>query len=476
MFNKEEFRENALTIIDWIAEYLSTVEKLPVRSKLEYGEIKSRLPETPPQARENIDTIFRDFNSILLDGITHWQSPGFHAYFPANNSPPSILAEFITAALGVQGMKWITSPAATELEEVVMEWLRKMIHLPEGFTGVIQDTASVSTLCAILAAREKITQYTFNEEGTYKGKLTVYCSAEAHSSIEKAVRIAGLGSNSLRKIKVDRLFRMLPEELESAIVHDREKGFLPACIVSALGTTGTCAIDPIQEIGILATKYGIWHHIDAAYAGTALILPEFKKSVPGIELADSFVFNPHKWMFTNFDCSALFVKDSEHLQNTFRLVPSYLQNRSDDHVNDYSNWGIQLGRRFRSLKLWFVIRYYGWQGLQEMVNEHIRLASIFEEGINKSELFELVVPRTLTVVVFRFVPPDQQDQFDLNVLNEKLLENINKTGEIFLSHTLAGDKFVLRFVCSQTYVEQKHVEKAVKVITESASILLNQLQ
>ncbi len=475
MFNKEEFTEHGHAIIDWIAEYLSDVEKFPVCSQLNYGEVKGRIPKSPPQSAEKPDAIFSDFQTKLMDGITHWQSPGFHAYFSANNSTPSILAEFITAALGVQGMKWITSPAATELEEVVMDWIRQMIQLPDHFTGVIQDTASVSTLCAILAAREKASGMQYNRKGTYENRLTIYCSSEAHSSIEKAVRIAGLGSSNLRKIRVDRLFRMIPEELEALIEKDKQDGFIPACIISALGTTGTCTIDPIQEIGEIAKKYRVWHHIDAAFAGTALILPEFRNTVSGIEGADSFVFNPHKWMFTNFDCSAFFVKDKEHLQNTFQLVPAYLQNKNDDHVTDYSNFGIQLGRRFRSLKLWYVIRYYGLQGLQEKIREHIRLAALFEEEVRRSELFELLVPRNLSVVVFRLNPEVKDKSFDLNVLNEKLLESINKTGKIYLSHTLAGDKFALRFVCSQTHVEEKHVHNALQVIHASATNLMNQL-
>lgn len=475
MFNKEEFKESSEVVINWIADYLSTVEKLPVRSQLNYGEIKKRMPDKPPPESEQLEVIFSDFQSNLFDGITHWQSPGFNAYFSANNSTPSILAEFITAALGIQGMKWITSPAATELEEVVMDWLRQMMGFPEEFTGVIQDTASVSNLCAILAARERATGFEFNESGPGNNKLLVYCSSEAHSSIEKAVRIAGIGSRNLRKINVDSEFRMLSGELEEKIQDDIKKGYIPACIVSAVGTTGTCAIDPVGEISSIAKKYNTWHHIDAAYAGTALILPEFRDDVKGLDLADSFVFNPHKWMFTNFDCSALFVRDKVHLQNTFRLVPVYLRNKNDTEVNDFSNWGIQLGRRFRSLKLWFVIRYYGTKGLQAMVREHIRLASLFEEKIQNSEQFQLLVPRTLSVVVFRFFKPNETKAYDLNVFNEKLLENINRTGEIYLSHTLVDDKFAIRFVCSQTHVEERHIDKAFEVIDSVANELLNHL-
>lgn len=303
MINIDEFRQNGHRLVDWISDYFTSVEKFPVRSQLKYGDVKKLLPEEAPFDPEPIEEIFKDFNDKILPGITHWQSPKFFAYFPANNSLPSVLAEFLTAALGVQGMKWVTSPAATELEEVVTEWLRKMIGLPEVFLGVIVDTASVATLCAILAAREKISGLKANIDGMAANKLCVYCSSEAHSSIEKAVRIAGLGSKNLRKIQVDDECRMIPDKLLEAIKKDIINGYTPACIIAAFGTTGTSALDPLDSIGKIARDYNIWFHIDAAFAGTALILPEFRETIHGLELADSFVFNPHKWMFTNFDCS-----------------------------------------------------------------------------------------------------------------------------------------------------------------------------
>ncbi|MBA7550276.1 Tryptophan decarboxylase [subsurface metagenome] len=369
-------------------------------------------------------------------------------------------------------MKWITSPAATELEEVVTDWLRQMIGLPADFKGVIQDTASVATLCAILAAREKITGYLSNTEGLFAEKLRVYCSSEAHSSIEKAVRIAGIGSDNLVKIKVDNECKMLAEELEQAIIEDRKNGFKPACIVGALGTTGTCATDPIREISDIAGKQGVWFHIDAAFAGTALILPEFRKQTQGIEKADSIVLNPHKWMFTNFDCSTFFVRDEKHLQHTFRLVPGYLHTSNDDKVNDYSNWGIQLGRRFRALKLWFVIRNFGVKGLQEKIRAHIRLAEYFAEKVAGSELFELVVPRNLAVVCFRVSPESVKDIQEINELNAELLERINKSGKAYMSHTVVNRKFTLRFVCAQTNTEKKYVDEALDIIFSLAKELI----
>lgn len=459
MIDIEEFRNKAHEFVDWIADYYAHVEKYPVRSQVNYGDIRKSLPVNPPEVSESINNIFNDFKEKILPGITHWQSPNYYAYFPSNASMPSVLAEFLTAAMGVQGMKWVTSPAATELEEVVMEWLRQMIGLSESFSGVILDTASVSTLCAILAAREKMSKNKANMEGI-RNKYVVYCSSEAHSSIEKAVRIAGIGSENLRKIAVDELCRMNASELHKQIKDDLQNGFIPTCIVGALGTTGTGSIDPLEEIGKIASEYKIWFHVDAAFAGTALILPEFRSTIKDLELADSFVFNPHKWMFTNFDCSAFFVKDKEHLQDTFRLVPSYLQTQTNTDANDYSNWGITLGRRFRSLKLWFVIRNFGVTGLQSKVRGHIELAKLFEERIAKEINFEMILPRNLTVVCFRYKPSGISDETEINRLNAELLEKINSSGKLYLSHTIINGKYVIRFVCAQTNTQVQHVQNA----------------
>jgi aromatic-L-amino-acid/L-tryptophan decarboxylase len=463
MIEIEDFRRQAHDFVDWIADYYLNVEKYPVRSQVDYGQIRKSLPDSPPEQSESITKIFSDFKNIILPGITHWQSPNYFAYFPANSSMPSLLAEFLTAAMGVQGMKWVTSPAATELEEVVTEWLRQMIGLPQQFSGVILDAASVATLCAILAARERTSKNKANREGIQE-QYIIYCSSEAHSSIEKAVRIAGLGSNNLRKIAVDQNCRMKVEELRKVIENDLRSGYIPTCIVGALGTTGTCSIDPIEQIGKLASEYKIWFHIDAAFAGTALILREFRTTIKGLELADSFVFNPHKWMFTNFDCSAFFVKDKEHLQDTFRLVPSYLQTQTNTGANDYSNWGIHLGRRFRALKLWFVIRNFGLSGLQEKVREHIQLARYFEEKIIEGGKFELILPRNLAVVCFRYRPESNNNEEELNKLNALLLEKINASGKLYMSHTMVGNIFTLRFVCAQTNTTRNHVQKALENI------------
>jgi aromatic-L-amino-acid decarboxylase len=471
MFNKEEFRTNAIEFVNWMTEYLSDVEKYPVRAQTSYGEIRKRFPAVPPDEGESLEAIFYDFKHIIIPGITHWQSPKYFAYFPANSSPPSVLAEMLTATLAVQGMKWITSPAATELEELVTEWLRLMLGLPDEFTGVIQDTASVATLCAILAAREKATRLNSNQKGIGNEILRVYCSTEAHSSIEKAVRIAGLGSDNLVKIEVNSQGQLIPEILEACILDDIKMAYKPVCIVAALGTTGVCALDPIDEMGKIANKYNAWFHVDAAFAGTALLLPEFRNRVHGLQRADSFVFNPHKWMFTNFDCSVFFVKDKKHLQDTFRLVPGYLQTEDDREVNDYSNWGIQLGRRFRALKLWFVIRNFGVVTLQNKLREHISLASYFEERIRKYPEFDIVVPRILSVVCFRFIGSGNTSQSDLDSLNSDLLELINSSGRIFISHTIFNGNYILRFVCAQTYTEKHHVDEALDVILHYAQVI-----
>jgi aromatic-L-amino-acid decarboxylase len=366
-------------------------------------------------------------------------------------------------------MKWITSPSATELEKVVMRWLQQMIGLPENFKGVIMDTASVSTLCAVLAAREKISNYRINDSGFENKVLRYYCSSEAHSSIEKAVRIAGIGSKNLVKIPVDRKLRMIPERLSEQIEKDKAAGYIPTFVVGALGTTGTGAIDPLEKIADVAWRNNIWYHIDSAFSGNALILPEFRELTKGYDLADSLVFNPHKWMLTNFDCSAFFVRDPKLLVKTFSLVPAYLQTGHDDEI-DYSNWGIQLGRRFRSLKLWFVIRSYGVEGLQAVLRSHLELGKEFERMVLSNSDFELVTPRNLNIICFRYknVIADK-----LNEFNQQLLDKINKTEKIYLSHTLVEGKFVIRFVCGQTNVEKRHIDKAWQVIEDSAKELKN---
>jgi aromatic-L-amino-acid/L-tryptophan decarboxylase len=463
------FRNEAHKMVDWIADYYAHIEKYPVKANIKPGSVFSAIPDSPPLEPEDMKLIFSDFENIIMPGITHWQSPGFFAYFPANTSFPSLLAEMLSSALGAQCMKWETSPAATELEEAVMNWLRKMTGLPPSFEGVIQDTASTSTLCAILTAREKSTAFDTNNRGmaAYAG-MRVYCSSEAHSSVEKAVKIAGIGRENLVKIGTDKEFRMDPALLEKAIALDIQNGFRPVCVVAAIGTTGSTAVDPVEKIARICSKYKIWLHIDAAYAGTALILPEYRYLLKGIDLADSFVFNPHKWLFTNFDCSAYFVKDSESLINTFKLVPEYLRSQIQEHVNDYSNWGIQLGRRFRALKLWFVIRSFGVNGLQEKVRHNIALANELKSRIEEHELFELLAPVEFGLVCFRFHPHGIEDTDILNRMNEQLLLAVNATGKMYITHTKLDGRYTLRMVTSQTNIERSHIEQAWNLLVKTA--------
>ncbi|MCK5415425.1 MAG: aspartate aminotransferase family protein, partial [Thermoplasmata archaeon] len=367
----EEFRRRGHETVEWMADYMENVERFPVLSQASAGDTLRRLPPSPPTEGEPYDDIMTDVGTIIMPGITHWQHPSFFAYFPANTSPPSILAEMVVSTLAPQCMLWQTSPAATELEERVMEWLRDMLGLPTEFTGVIQDTASTATLCAILTAREKVTNHTINETGFVgKGILTAYCTTETHSSIEKGVKIAGLGKENLRKIPVDGEYAMVPAELERVIEEDKAEGRLPTIVVATIGTTGSTAIDPLPEIGEICTRQGVWLHVDAAHAGTALLCPEFRWMVEGIEHVDSFVMNPHKWMLTTLPTSAYFVRDVEALVRTFEIMPEYLRTK-DEGVINYRDWGVPLGRRFTSLKLWFVIRTYGVEGLQRMVRDHV---------------------------------------------------------------------------------------------------------
>ncbi|HCI56236.1 MAG TPA: pyridoxal-dependent decarboxylase [Bacteroidales bacterium] len=464
----QDFRKYAHQLVDWMASYMDNVENYPVKSSVKPREIFNKLPDHPPLKAEPFEAFFNDFLEIIIPGITHWQSPNFYAYFPANTSPPSILAEMLTATLAVQCMIWETSPAATELEEKMMNWLRDIIGLPDYFEGVIQDTASTSTLAAILTAREKITRFKVNEDGAFTQKqLRVYCSDQAHSSVDKAVKIAGIGIKNLVKIDTRSDFSLDPEKLSVAIAEDIQKGYTPCCVVATLGTTGVTAIDPIKEIGEICSKYGLWLHVDAALGGTALILPEYKWMLDGKEYIDSFVFNPHKWMFTNFDCSAFFVREAGLLIRTFEILPEYLKTRTRGQVNDYRDWGVPLGRRFRALKLWCVIRMYGVEGLQNMVRTHIEIARKLYEMIYRERDFEILAPLTLNTVCFRYKPDKISDE-EANSINEKLNHLLNDSGRIYLTHTKIGEKYCLRMVTAQTNVTMKHVEKAWNLIMNTA--------
>jgi aromatic-L-amino-acid decarboxylase len=452
-----------------MADYFEQIEQYPVKSQVKPGEILGQLPATPPGQPESMAQVMADFDRIILPGITHWQNPNFFAFFPANSSYPSVLAEMLTAALGQQGMIWETSPAAAELEERVMEWLKQMCGLPDNWTGVIQDTASASTLAALLTAREKVTGFRVNEEGSSDtDKLRVYCSTETHSSIEKAVKIAGIGRKNLVKVAVDKNFSMQSSALHDTIEADLEAGFQPLCVIATIGTTGSTAVDPIRQIGKICSKNNIWLHVDAAYAGTAMVLPEMRHFADGLELADSYVFNPHKWMFTNFDCSAYFVRDPQMLIRTFEILPEYLKTRTRGQVNDYRDWGVALGRRFRALKLWFVIRNFGVEGIRQKVRLHLELAQWLASEIRQSADFELLAPVDFSLVCFRYLPSGITDEASINEINERLLQTLNAGGKLYMTHTKLNGKYTLRMVIAQTYVEKHHVENAWKLIRETA--------
>jgi len=466
----EDFRRAGHQFVDWIADYFENIEKFPVVSKVEPGEIKKMIPAVPPARGEAMEGIFRDFEKVLLPGITHWQHPGWFAYFPANNSPASVLGELLTAGLGAQCMVWQTSPAAAELEEVVLDWLRQMIGLPAGFSGVIQDTASTATLCAMLSARERATGFESNESGL-KTPLTVYASEEVHSSADKGVKIAGFGRKNFRRLPTDARFALIPERLEEAIVRDKDAGLVPACVMATVGTTSSGAIDPLRAIGEICRKHSVWLHVDAAWAGTAALLPEKRWILDGAELADSLVFNPHKWMVTNFDCSAYFVRDPAALIRTFEIHPEYLKTGVDAKVKNYRDWGIQLGRRFRALKLWFVVRSYGVEGLQAMVREHIRLAGLVKDWVEADARFELLAPVDLGLVCFRL--NDGREEAALNELNRRFLERINAAGPVFLTHTTLRGKYTVRFVVGQRTTHERHVRGAWDIISAAADEILS---
>ena len=467
----DEFRKHGHELVEWMADYMENVDKLPVRSLVKPGDIFEKIPGQPPMLPESFESLMRDFNEIIMPGVTHWQSPNFFAYFPANTSPASILAEMLTATLGAQCMIWETSPAAAELEEKMMIWLRDLIGLPAGFEGVIQDSASTATLTAVLTARENATGFISNDEGVANtGILRVYCSEQTHSSVEKAVKISGIGKKNLVKIPVRDDFSMNPEELRKAILADKSKDNIPACVVATLGTTSATAVDDLRAIGTICRENGVWLHVDAAMAGTALILPEFQWMLDGKEFINSFVFNPHKWMFTNFDCTAYFVKDAGTLIKAFEILPEYLKTRTRGKVNDYRDWGVPLGRRFRALKLWSVIRTFGVEGLREKVRTHISIAARLAEMISKEPDFEILAPVTISVVCFRYMPHGFNEE-QINTLNEKLIHQLNDSGKLYLSHTVLNGKYALRMVTAQTNVSIDHVNKAWDMIRESARSL-----
>jgi aromatic-L-amino-acid/L-tryptophan decarboxylase len=468
----DEFRRQGHAMVDWIADYHSRVESFPVLSQVKPGEIRSKLPPSAPEQGEAFEKIFSDIERVILPGITHWQSPNFYAYFPSNSSGPAILGDLLSSGLGVQGMLWSTSPACTEVETHVLDWLVPMLGLPAKFLstgsggGVIQDTASSASLCALLAARERATQFATNRKGG-NGRLIAYCSTQTHSSIEKAMKVAGMGSDNLRQIEVDQNFAMRPEALARQIEVDIKAGLVPCFVCATVGTTSSCAIDPVREIGRICREHNLWLHVDSAMSGTAALCPEFRFINDGVDFADSYSFNPHKWMFTNFDCSILYIADRQHLIQTLSVLPEYLRNQATESgaVIDYRDWHIPLGRRFRSLKLWFVIRYYGFEGLQYHIREHVRLAQQFADWVRADSRFELAAPVQLNLVCFRLRAGDR--------FNQLLMEQLNSSGDLYLTHTRLDSKLTLRLCIGQTHTQAQHVERAWERILEEVEKLGN---
>ncbi len=462
---KEDFRKYGHKIVDWIADYFETMEELAVLSQAKPGWLATSLPDKAPEKGEDFGNVLRDVDRLILPALTHWNHPNFHGLFSTSTSSVGVFGEMLTAAFDQKAMLWRTSPASTELEEVTLEWLRDMMGLPKGLRGLIYDTASVSTLHAIAAAREKL-GLRIREDGM-SGRsdlplLRVYCSQQTHSSIEKSLLTLGLGQRSMKAIKTDDSFSVDVNEMSDAIEQDKNDGHLPFCVIATVGTTSTTAADDLKAIGELCEKHGLWLHVDMAYAGSAMILPEMRHFIEGIERADSIVVNPHKWLFTPFDLSVLYMKDLDILKRAFSLVPEYLKVSED--VMNQMDYGIQLGRRFRSLKLWFVMRYFGREGLQARIREHIRLAKLFASWVEESEDFELMADVNFALVCFRACPRDVKD---LCQLNERIMNEINSSGEAYLSHTKFNGEFVLRLSVGSIRVEERHLRKVWELLSSA---------
>ena len=457
----EAFRREAHRIADWIADYLADPERYPVLSRVAPGDIARALPSEAPVQGEPFERIFADFERVILPGITHWNHPGFFAYFAITGSAPGILAEFLSAALNVQAMLWRTSPAATELEEVTLAWLRRLVHLPDTFEGVIYDTASISTLHALAAARERAVPAVRSHGLHAAGRFRIYCSDQTHSSIDKAVILLGFGHEALRKIPSDAEFRMRVDALTDAVAEDRANGFTPLAIVATVGTTSSTSRDPVAAIAALCEREGLWLHVDAAYAGVAAMVPGYEQILEGAERADSIVLNPHKWLFTPFDLSVLYTRHMDVVRAAFSLTPEYLKTAEAAVARNLMDTGIQLGRRFRALKLWMVLRHFGADGLRARLAEHMRLARLFGEWVDSAPDFERMAPIPFSVVCFRAAPAELRgNDSALDELNSRLVDEVNQSGQIFVSHTRLNGRFVIRLAIGNLHTTEQHVRHA----------------
>ena len=474
----EEFRKYGHQLVDWVADYLRDIDRYPVLPNIQPGDIRRLLPQQPPQTAEPMSEIIADINRIILPGTTHWNHPRFLAYFNSSGSAPGILGELLSAALNVNGMVWESCPSATELEEVTLDWLRQMLGLPTGFWGITYDTASTSTLHAIAAAREALTDLHIRQRGTTGRvdlpRLRVYQSELAHSSVDKAVITLGFGMEGIRKIPVDDSFRMRPDALDEAIREDRKQGIRPFCVVATVGTTSCTSIDPVPAIADICEQEKLWLHVDAAHGGAAAVVPELRHVLAGCDRADSIVMNPHKWMFVPVDLSVLYTRKPEVLRQAFAYVPEYLRTRYDEKAVNYMDYGIPLGRRFRALKLWFVLRYFGWEGIATRIREHIRVANAFAQWVDEHPDFERLAPVPLSTVCFRAHPRGMDRESDLNQLNEKLLHAVNRTREAFLSHTKLGDRYTIRVVVSHLRTEEGHIRQVWELLQRQLRLHLLQ--
>ncbi len=460
----EDFRKIGYELVDWIAGYFENLEQMPVLSQIEPNWLKESLPKSAPEKGEDFADVLKDVDQLILPAVTHWNHPNFHGLFSTSTSSVGVFGEMLSAAFDMKAMLWRTSPASTELEPVVLDWLRKMMDLPEDFKGIIYDTASISTLHAISMAREKL-NLGIRERGmsgrTDLPLLRVYCSEQTHSSIDKAVILLGLGQESLVKIPTNERFEIEVEKLREAISDDKAAGHLPLCVIATIGTTSSSSVDNVERIADICERNNLWLHVDTAYAGSAAIVPEFQNYFKGINRADSVVTNPHKWLFTPFDLSVLYVKDLDLLKQTFSLVAEYL--KVSETVTNQMDYGIQLGRRFRSLKLWFVMRYFGQEGLISRIREHCRLARLFANWVDDSTDFEMLAPVPFALVCFRACPKNIDD---LDALNEKIMNEINASGDAYLSHTKLNGKFTLRLSVGSIRVEERHLRKVWDLINE----------
>ena len=462
----DEFRRVGYEMVDWIANYFDHIEDLPVLSQVKPGWLTDQLPSKAPEIGEDFDAILTDVDKLILPAVTHWNHPSFHGLFSTSTSSVGVFGEMLTAAFDMKAMLWRTAPASTELEDVVLDWLRQMMDLPTQFEGIIYDTASVSTMHAIAAARER-TGLNIREDGmsgrTDLPMLRVYCSEHVHSSIDKAVITLGLGIRSLRKIECNERFEMIPERLSAAIEEDIEAGHVPICVIPTVGTTSTSSVDPVDAIADITEKFGIWLHVDTAYAGSTAIVPEFRQYFSGCKRADSLVVNPHKWLFTPFDLSVLYCRDLSVLKDAFTLVPEYLKTADEPTVKNGMDYGIQLGRRFRALKLWFVFRYFGSEGLIARLREHCRLARLFASWVEEASDWELMAPVPFALVCFRACPGGSGD---LNELNERIMNEINASGDAYLSHTKLNGKFTMRLSVGSIRVEERHLTKVWNILNK----------